>query len=162
MGLEQFEMTDSQTVGILVGRIQSGKADVVEIRHGDELVAELRKPRAVPPGPPVGWIVAGHDYGDKELPKPFDSIDFYSNNIGASVWIHVSSGAMIAAIPTGEWSVPAQFKFYYAPPGGASAIPLEGWNADQELWTEDCGYTTRHDEAIAYFNATVGMSPAGG
>lgn len=108
---------------------------------------------------PAGWIAAGHSFRDDELPAPFDALNFSSNNIGASVWVHIASGAMIAAVPTGRWKDRAGFAFYYASPSGTSPISLEGWTSEQELW---CGSTpdhqAHHDRAVEYFTAMINRS----
>ncbi|SIN50904.1 Uncharacterised protein [Mycobacteroides abscessus subsp. abscessus] len=72
--------------------------------------------------PPAGWAVLDHSYDDADLPAPFNTIGFDSNNIGASVWVYLPTGAMVAAIPTGLWKERAQFAFYYAAPNGLSVI----------------------------------------
>lgn len=143
-------------------QIAARKVDVVDVVDYDEVLAVLTKVQEPPePTTPAGWIVAGHAYDDAALPAPFDAIGAESNNIGASVWVHLGSGAMIAAIPTGLWrSAHEQFKFYYAPPRAAAPIPLDGWNGAQFTWdgTDSEAPSARHRDAIKFFNSVVGGS----
>ncbi|CPS24961.1 Uncharacterised protein [Mycobacteroides abscessus subsp. abscessus] len=108
--------------------------------------------------PPAGWAVLDHSYDDADLPAPFNAIGFDSNNIGASVWVYLPTGAMVAAIPTGLWKERAQFAFYYAAPHAKTAVPLQEWSDAQREWdgTDPNHYDQRHDDAIAYFNAMAG------
>lgn len=108
--------------------------------------------------PPAGWAVLSHSYDDADLPKPFNALGFDSNNIGASVWVYLSTGAMVAAIPTGLWKERAQFAFYYAAPDAEVAVPLQEWSDAQHEWdgTDPNHYDHRHDAAVAYFNAMAG------
>lgn len=48
---------------------------------------------------PTGWLVSSHSFDDDELPIPFDSVGTDSNDVGAAVWIHLTSRAMIAVEP---------------------------------------------------------------
>lgn len=152
-----FDVDDAHELGHWVEQIASGTTNVVDIRDGEEVVAVLCKPQAEP-ALPAGWVAAGHSYHDDELPAPFNAIGFKSNNIGASVWIQLTSGAMVAAMPTGLWKERAQFAFYFAPPNATSAILLKGWSADQEQWNgsdaNDC--RIRHRRAVVYFNSVIG------
>lgn len=109
---------------------------------------------------PAGWVVASHDFQDKGLPAPFDQIKVSSRNLGASVWIHIASGAMIAAVPTGPWNERAKYAFYYAAPSGVTAIELKGWSVDQPEWDTSSVNVciTCHDQAKEYFNSK--LSPA--
>lgn len=152
-----FDLGDAHELGHWVEQIASGTVDVVGIRDGEEVVAMLCRPQSEPK-PPAGWIAAGHSYGDEELPEPFNAIGFKSNNIGASVWIELTSGAMVAALPTGVWKERAQFAFYFAPANATSAIWLKGWSADQESWdgSDPKDFRIRHRRAISYFNAVIG------
>ncbi|SKU75245.1 Uncharacterised protein [Mycobacteroides abscessus subsp. bolletii] len=108
-------------------------------------------------GTPAGWAVVSHSFDDDEVPEPFKSIGLQSNNIGASVWVQLSSGAMVAALPTGLWKERANFAFYYAAPGAKLAIPLVGWTDQQHEWdgSDPDAYNRHHDFAIEYFNASV-------
>lgn len=107
--------------------------------------------------PPAGWAVLDHDYGDADLPEPFNSIGFHSNNIGASVWVYLSTGAMVAAVPTGLWKERGQFDFFYAAPGAKVALRMRDWSDEQNRWdgSDPNHYDQHHDAAIAYFNAKV-------
>ena len=111
---------------------------------------------------PAGWAVLSHSYDDADLPAPFNAIGTQSNNIGASVWVYLSTGAMVAAIPTGMWKERAQFDFFYAAPGAKAALRMTGWSNDQRQWdgSDPNHYSERHDEAIAYFIAMVGTTDA--
>lgn len=105
---------------------------------------------------PAGWLVASHSFDDDELPIPFDSVRTDSNNVGAAVWIHLASGAMIAAIPPGPWRRPGRFAFYYTGPLGVSVIPLKEWTDAQQRWdgTEPNTIPFR-EAAIDFFNRTL-------
>lgn len=157
----EFDVDDAHELDHWVHQITSGTTESVAIRDGEEVVAVLRKPESAPE-PPADWVVAGHSFNDDELPAPFDSIGCKSNNIGASVWVHLASGAMIAAVPTGPWKERAQFAFYYARPNATSAIRLKGWSNGQEMWdgSDADDYRTLHKQAIAYFNSAVGRMVA--
>ncbi|GAB4950117.1 MULTISPECIES: hypothetical protein [Mycobacterium avium complex (MAC)] len=150
----EVDVYDAHELEQWIGQLSSGRTDQVIIRDSDAVVAVLRKPD---PDTPAGWILAGHFYDDKELPPPFDSVGCDSNNVGACVWIHLISGAMVAAIPTGRWNDQAGFAFYYAGPNGTSAIPLSGWTGDQRQWdgTDPNAFDRHRDQAIAYFNSRV-------
>lgn len=135
--------------------VEHGSGDALHA----ELVAEVERLQKLGAGwdTPDGWIVAGHTYNDSELPAPFDSIGHKSSNIGASVWIHVASGAMVAALPTGRWDEPAQFAFYFAWRNATSAFRMKGWCDDQAPWSgsHSDDYSPYHERAIAYFNSTI-------
>lgn len=154
MSSYEVDVYDAHELEQWIGQLSRGATDEVTIRDGDAVVAVLRKPDL---DTPAGWIVAGHVYGHKELPPPFDSIGLDSNNVGASVWIHLVSGSMIAAIPTGPWDDQARFAFYYAGPNATSAIPLRDWTADQRQWDGTAADTCdrRRAQAIAYFNSAM-------
>lgn len=109
---------------------------------------------------PAGWVVASHDYQDSDFPAPFDQIQVNSRNLGASVWIHITSGAMIAAVPTGAWNEHANYAFYYAAPNGTRAIALKDWTSDQPAWDASSVNVciSCHDQAKEYFNSK--LSPA--
>src|SRR5262245_22906407 len=109
MSRYQVDVEDADALEHWVRQISSGKVDAVDVLDDDEVVAVLSKPQAQDSTTPVGWIVAGHAFDDDELPAPFDSLGTNSNNVGASVWVELSSGAMIAAVPTGLWKEQAQF-----------------------------------------------------
>lgn len=149
----QVDLYDAHQLPQWVDQLRSGQAESVSIVDDDVVVAVLRQPPTEPTTPP-GWIVAGHSFDDKEVPPPFNLVDFDSNNIGASIWIHMSSGAMIAALPNGKWNQHgAQFRFFYAAPNATTAIPLADWSGDQEPWDRgDRGPLFRHAQAITYFN----------
>lgn len=150
---------DSDVLERWARQIASGKIDAVEVVDYDEVLAVLSKVQPPNSTTPAGWIVAGHAYDDDTLPAPFDSVGAQSNNVGASVWIHLSSGAMVAAIPDGPWNRPnQQFKFYYAPPRAAAPIQLDGWNGAQRAWNgrESCAPDIHHKHAIEFFNSVVG------
>ncbi|ETA92395.1 hypothetical protein O982_23780 [Mycobacterium avium 10-5581] len=150
----EVDVYDAHELDQWIGQLSSGATDEVTICDGDAAVAVLRKPDL---DTPAGWIVAGHSYGDKELPAPFDSIGWDSNNVGGSVWIHLVSGSMVAAVPTGRWDDQARFAFYYAGPHATSAIPLSDWTADQWQWdgTDAAACDRRRAQAIAYFNLAM-------
>lgn len=99
-----------------------------------------------------------HFFDDADLPEPFSALGLVSNNIGASVWVYLSTGAMVAAIPTGLWKERAQFDFFYAAPSAKIALRMREWSDDQEQWdgSDPNHYGERHDAAIAYFNAMAG------
>lgn len=136
--------TDWETQGLFDGQQDSGTDNA-------PVAVETRTS-------PAEWIAAGHAHDDDQLPAPFDAVRSDSNNVGASVWIHVATGAMIAAIPTGRWKEPAQFAFYYAAPAAQTAMPLIGWTSSQLQWdgSDPNAYTRHHDMAIAYFNSRLG------
>lgn len=108
--------------------------------------------------PPSGWAVVDLYFDDHELPEPFKSLGFETNNVGASVWVYLTTGAMVAAIPTGGWNKEARFAFYYAAPNSAVALPLEQWTEAQKHWdgSDPNHFTPLHDSAIEYFNAVAG------
>ncbi|WP_255802057.1 hypothetical protein [Mycobacteroides abscessus] len=108
--------------------------------------------------PPRGWAVLEHYFNDDELPEPFKSLGFDTNNVGASVWVYLTTGAMVAAIPTGGWRQRARFAFYYAAPNSTVAFPLEQWTEAQKYWdgSDSDQYRPLHDAAIEYFNRVAG------
>lgn len=150
---QQVDLYDAHQLPEWVDQLRSGPTESVSIADGGVVVAVLRQPPTEPTTPP-GWIVASHAFDDSDVPPPFNLVVIDSNNIGTSVWIHLQSGAMIAALPTGKWDQKnAQFRFFYAAPNATTAIPLIDWSADQEPWdTEGRGFLIRHAEAITYFN----------
>jgi len=107
---------------------------------------------------PAGWAVLDHSCDDRDLPAPFSALGVKSNNVGASVWVYLSTGAMVAAIPTGPWKEPAQFDFFYSAPGAAAALRMAQWCRRQEQWDgSSITHCNRlHEAAVAYFNAAVG------
>lgn len=150
------DLYDAHQLPQWVDQLRSGQAESVSIVDDDVVVAVLRQPPTEPTTPP-GWIVASHAFDDSDVPPPFNREVSKSNNVGASVWIHVQSGAMIAALPSGTWDqTAAKFRFFYATPNASTAIPLTGWSEDQESWdNEDRGFLFRHAQAITYFNANA-------
>lgn len=115
----------------------------------------MSRPTAV-----ASWIVAGYHYHDDELPPPFNSVETKSDNIGAIVWIHFSSGAMVAAIPTGRWKDRALFAFYYAGPNAAIPIPLQAWTSAQTYWdgSNSGDFVAHHRAAVEYFNSAMNQT----
>ncbi|SIM07008.1 Uncharacterised protein [Mycobacteroides abscessus subsp. abscessus] len=112
---------------------------------------------------PAGWAVLDHSCNDRDLPAPFDALDLKSNNVGASVWVYLSTGAMVAAIPTGPWKEQAQFDFFYAAPGAAVALRMAEWSKRQEQWDgSSVVHCNRlHEAAVTYFNAAIsGKTPS--
>lgn len=159
MSENKFDYRDSGELEHWVRQVYSGSAPVVEIVDDDIVVAEIRAPRTALPTP-SGWLAAGHTYNDDELPAPFNILGFNSRNIGASVWIHLASGAKIAAVPTGPWDARAQFSFYYADRDAQTPILLEGWTSPQQQWDGSQNeYGARHRDAIGFFNAALSSAP---
>ncbi|MBN7329473.1 Uncharacterised protein [Mycobacteroides abscessus subsp. abscessus] len=107
---------------------------------------------------PAGWAVLDHSCDDRDLPAPFSGLGLKSNNVGASVWVYLSTGAMVAAIPTGPWKESAQFDFFYAAPGASVALRMAQWCRRQEQWDgSSVVHCNRlHEAAVAYFNEAVG------
>ncbi|MEN4464437.1 hypothetical protein LT337_32360 (plasmid) [Mycolicibacterium fortuitum] len=103
---------------------------------------------------PRGWAVLDHHYNDRDLPEPFRSLGFDSNNLGASVWLNLGTGAMVGAIPTGLWKQRAKYAFYHVAPNAGQAIPMPAWTYEQPQWdgsnVNEC--VRLHDAAIEYFN----------
>ncbi|MDQ1247901.1 MAG: hypothetical protein QG597_2273 [Actinomycetota bacterium] len=107
---------------------------------------------------PTGWIVAGHHYDDREVPEPFRQLQPSTNNVGASMWIHLTSGARIAALPTGPWHG-GYYAFYYTAPHSDTPVLLKEWTASQRRWDGDeTQYFTCFEEACDYFNSAVGKA----
>lgn len=155
MNTSAFDYRNNSELEHWVRQVYAGTTDVVAIRDADTVVAEIRAPRTTLPTPP-GWLAAGHTYNDDELPAPFDTLRFNSRNIGASVWIHLASGAKIAAVPTGPWDEKAGFAFYYADRDAQVPLPLPGWTNAQREWDgSESQYTSCHREAIGFFNSAL-------
>lgn len=147
----QVELYDAHQLPEWVDQLRSGQTESVSIVDDDVVVAVLHRP-PTEPTTPEGWIVAGHNLDDEDVPPPFDHRVRPSNNIGASLWIHIASGAMIAALPSGNWSEYARFSFFYAAPNATAAVPMTSWTKDQECWNSERPYELFHTAAIAYFN----------
>ncbi|WP_267326137.1 hypothetical protein [Mycolicibacterium mucogenicum] len=148
----QVDLYDAHQLPQWVDQLRSGQTESVSIVDDDVVVAVLRQPPTEPTTPP-GWIVAGNSFDDKKVPPPFKIVGSDSNNLGAMLWIHLQSGAMIAALPSGKWNEPhAQFRFFYAASVAAVAIELIAWSANQERWGDAGEVDARRAEAIAYFN----------
>lgn len=159
MSEHQFDVADTDAFQRWVREISTDGVNAVHVVDDDEVLAVLSKPQSPASTTPAGWIVAGHVHTDDQLPAPFDSIGAQSNNLGASLWVQLTTGAMIAAIPTGTWYMTgSQYKFYYAAPNACSPVLLVGWNEAQGLWDgQDADAPhARHRQAIEYFNSVVG------
>lgn len=157
MSKYEIDIRDVPDLRAWIQHINTGATDAITIVDDNKTpLAEFRHPRSTFPTP-AGWLVAGHSFNDAAIPAPFDSLAVQSNNIGASVWIHVASGAMIAAVPTATWDQPGQFAFYYAASTNGSPFELQAWTVEQRSWDTDsaAGYSRQHRLAIEYFNATM-------
>ncbi|MCX2966220.1 type II toxin-antitoxin system Phd/YefM family antitoxin [Gordonia aquimaris] len=100
------------------------------------------------------WFEAARSVPSHQLPSPLDQHAVDDGGVGACLWIHATSGAMIAAIPTGRWDTPgAHFAFYYSHPGLPRALHLDGWTYALAAWhnRSAAGYDERRKEVLELF-----------
>lgn len=100
------------------------------------------------------WFEAATSVPSHELPSPLAQHAADDGGVGACLWIHATSGAMIAAIPTGRWDTPgARFAFYYSHPGLPHALHLDGWTYALSAWHNRGadGYDERRNDVLELF-----------
>lgn len=135
---------DKKPVGITVnGRTQAVLSPLHEAGNG---------------GGTGEWFQAARSLPTKSLPAPFAEYVRDDNGIGACLWIHASSGAMITAIPQGRWDTPgAMFAFYYSHPALPSAVHLDGWTYSLLSWENHSsnGYEQRRADVISLFHNRI-------
>ena len=109
----------------------------------------------------LDWALAGTGFRDKELPSPFDVLAPESNNFGAVIWVHLASGAMIAAVPTAEWKESGSFQFHYAAPNADKSLPMQMWCDESMFWD---GSAPQHafaaqNAVVEFMNLRLGLEP---
>ncbi len=108
----------------------------------------------------VEWVLAAKAFKDDELPSPFDSVAPASNNLGVLLWVHLPSGAMIAAVPTGPWNQRGWFHLYYAAPRASRPLSLQLWSGDLEAqWdgTDPRQARAAQDAVMAFVDTQLGV-----
>lgn len=134
--------------GIPVGITVNGRTQAI-----------LAPPRI--PGDQGPWLQAAESTPSSKLPGPFLGQIVDDGGIGACLWVHAASGAMIAAIPTGRWDEPgAHFAFYYTHPAMSESIHLDGWTYALLPWENNgsSGYTDRRADVVALFRERASRS----
>lgn len=104
------------------------------------------------------WFQAASALPTGSLPTPFADHAADDGDIGACLWVHAASGAMIAAIPTGRWDRPgARFALYYSHPALPSAVHLDDWTRSLSPWEhhDPNGYKQCRAEVIELLRGRI-------